>query len=141
MGCDHSPVFGETGIFNFFRRMASAAVGRGGLRAKGGLHAGRGMTGGALGMPRKGCKNAARIELVAEGAVGAETGPRVHPTLRVYVFRVRELEQDGARFLKARIGQQSDGIGYVALLANLDVGFVREGFRMAGVALVVAGSL
>ena len=58
-------------------------------------------------MPRKGGENAVRIELVAEGAVGAETGPRVEPALRVDVFGVRELEQDRARFLIARIGQES----------------------------------
>jgi len=96
-GSNHPAGFGESGVFNFLRRMTAAAP----LGVEGciqlWLHAWLGMAGGALRVSGKFGENALLVELVTEGAIGAEAGCRVNAGLLIHVHRVRELKQDGAR--------------------------------------------
>ena len=62
-------------------------------------------------MRREGAVGALRIELVAERAVAAETGVRIHPALRVHVLGVRKLGENGAFALVARERQKVFGAG------------------------------
>ena len=94
---DHAALLGEAGILDFLGRMATAASDRIERRGQGRLHARLGVTLGALGMPWELRKGALLVELVTEGAIGAEAGCRVNAGLLIHVHRVRELKQDGAR--------------------------------------------
>ena len=98
--------FREAGILDFFGRMTTAATVCIKLGIERGRHAGFGMAGSALRMAWKSRKDALRIELVAERAIGAEAGFRVDTGLGVDVFRMSELKQDGAAAFIAREGQQ-----------------------------------
>jgi predicted RecA/RadA family phage recombinase len=91
--------FREAGVFDLFRRMATAA----GVGAELGIqlrrYAGLGMAGGALRMTWERRKDALRVELVAESTIGSEAGFGVDTRFGVDVFRVSELKQDGAAAL------------------------------------------
>jgi hypothetical protein len=103
---DHAAVFGKPGVLDFFRRMASAAIGSNGLGAEHGLHSGLGMALGALRVTGERGKYSLRIELVAEGAVRTKAGFRINPALGIHVAGVRELEQDRSLLFVAWEGKQ-----------------------------------
>src|SRR5260370_42406882 len=75
---DHAPRLGEARILDFVGRMTTSAPGRIERRIQGRLHARLGVTRSALGMPRELGKDALLVKLVAERAIGAESGGGVN---------------------------------------------------------------
>ena len=142
---DHTPAFGETGILDLFRRVASAATLGIERRTQVRLNAGLGMTSRALRVSWEGPVNSARLELVAEGAIGAKTGGRIDANLLVYMVCVRKLEKDRASIsiprkwneIRLAAGRESS----VALGAHDLFDFLFEVVGVASLALIVTRPL
>ncbi len=94
------------GILDFFRPMAPLAVRLGRLIAEQGFHSSFGMASGTNRViPETGVR-AARLEMMAEGAIRPESRTRVDPRVRVYMLRVGKFEHDRLLVCIARKGQQ-----------------------------------
>ncbi len=91
---DHAPI-GEPGILDLFGRMTAPAVFCTGVCGQSRRHALVRVTGGALGMAGKVCKNPVFVKAVAESTVSTEAGLGINSGACIHVLRMRELEHNG----------------------------------------------
>ena len=142
---DQAAVFRKPGVLNFLGRMASPAIGSGGISAERGLHPGLRVALSALGMAREGGENSLRIEFMTEGAIRPKTRFGIDPSLGIDVAGVGELEENRALLFVAREWEQrvrsSGWKAGVALVADFLIEVRAESIGVARHALIVAGTL
>ena len=133
------------GILDFLRPMTPLAVRFGRLIAKQGFHSSFGMaTSTNHVIPETGVRTT-RLEMMAEGAIRAESRARVDPRVRVYMLSVGKIEHDRLLVGIAWKGQQVLAAGRrkhrVALHAELLLNVLFKVVLVARRALVVSGAL